>query len=57
MGICTTFSYVFMLIIFLGLVHGFIVLPLMLAQWGPEPVTIHGHGPPGTPQGSGMEIE
>ena len=57
MGICTTFAYVFMLIIFLGLVHGFIVLPLMLAQWGPDPVTIHGHGPPGTPQGSGMELE
>jgi hypothetical protein len=44
MGICVTFSYVFMLIIMLGLLHGFILLPLMLAMWGPDPVTVHGHG-------------
>merc|ERR1711871_948123 len=60
MGICVTFSYVFMLIIMLGLLHGFILLPLMLAKWGPDPVTIHGHGsghsPSSTPDHT-MELE
>ena len=56
MGICVVFSYVFMLIIALGLLHGFILLPIMLAKWGPEPVTIHGHGSDDSPTaGVGME--
>ena len=41
MPMFVVFAQVFMMIISLGLLHGFIALPLMLAQWGPPPVTVH----------------
>ena len=37
MPMFVVFAQVFMMIISLGLLHGFIALPLMLAQWGPPP--------------------
>ena len=57
MGIMNTFSYVFMLIIVLGLLHGFILLPIMLAIWGPDPVTVHGHGDSGQSPTAGGGVE
>ena len=50
------FLKLFSLIILLGVVHGFIALPLLLATWGPAPVG-HTHDDDHAEEGSGSPLE